>query len=380
MIERELEKEEKKHTTPRELLIVPPPFFATTSTSSSRCIWCPRYFRCIRILLAATTSFYSIYWYIRSDRYKADDSILETITFVLYEDSEKTSNQKLTSKKEWLKPPSIRRKGPATPEPPDYSSLTSPRLCEQLAYGCFAITYEPLAENSLLAKIGDMTTFMTGTVTDAKKVTKNHATAKPNFKEGDHVRIDVNRPLPLGRPPVHKFYIDRHDSSSCRKDVRTHMRILSVVRIKAYSRYGYDYLSELVLRRADFQEHTIAEKDFKNLYPSDFEDLNLLLLQGSMPRSNSWYNKWKLSTAVQTKDSKELVIRQQGQKYFQLGIESNHTQIKPHKTRMDAKATSSSKELTKSLISPRAVVFPWSTTMNERSCGSMKYTSSVMGC
>ncbi|GJW37698.1 hypothetical protein Tco_0060618 [Tanacetum coccineum] len=76
----------------------------------------------------------------------------------------------------------------------------------------------------------------------------------------------------------HKFYIDRHDSLSHRKEVRTHMRILSGVRIKAYSRYGYDYLSEIVLRRADFQEHTIAEKDFKNLYPSDFEDLDFLLL------------------------------------------------------------------------------------------------------
>ncbi|GKC03435.1 hypothetical protein Tco_0995045 [Tanacetum coccineum] len=60
------------------------------------------------------------------------------------------------------------------------------------------------------------------------------------------------------------------------------MRILSVVRIKAYSRYGYDYLKEITLRRADHQEYTIAEKDFKNLYPSDFEDLNLLLLQGHL--------------------------------------------------------------------------------------------------
>ncbi|GKG28592.1 hypothetical protein Tco_0415957, partial [Tanacetum coccineum] len=60
------------------------------------------------------------------------------------------------------------------------------------------------------------------------------------------------------------------------------MRILSFVRIKAYSRYVYDYLSEIVLRRADFQEHKIAEKDFRNLYPSDFEDLNLLLLQGHL--------------------------------------------------------------------------------------------------
>ncbi|GJT15873.1 hypothetical protein Tco_0874579 [Tanacetum coccineum] len=60
------------------------------------------------------------------------------------------------------------------------------------------------------------------------------------------------------------------------------MRILSVVRIKAYSRYGYDYLKEITLRRANHQEYTIAEKDFKNLYPSEFEDLNLLLLQGHL--------------------------------------------------------------------------------------------------
>nr|GEV50897.1 retrovirus-related Pol polyprotein from transposon TNT 1-94 [Tanacetum cinerariifolium] len=78
----------------------------------------------------------------------------------------------------------------------------------------------------------------------------------------------------------HKFYIDRHDSPSRQKKVISHMRILSVIRIKAYLRYGYDYLSEIFLRRADLQEHTIAKKDFKNLHPSDFEDLNLLPLQG----------------------------------------------------------------------------------------------------
>ncbi|GKF02440.1 hypothetical protein Tco_0029363 [Tanacetum coccineum] len=167
---------------------------------------------------------------------------------------------------------------------------------------------------------------------------------------GDHVRIDVNRPLPLGGPPGHgsnpalsiskmkaarypdfglellvpkqmwiddvctydinakygishwcfnrhEFYIDKHDSPSRQKDVKTHMRILSVVRIKAYSRYGYDYLSEIILRRANFQEHTIAKKDFKNLYPSDFEDLNMLLLQGHLDHLPG-SDKLMLSTAV----------------------------------------------------------------------------------
>ncbi|GJR79431.1 hypothetical protein Tco_0150216, partial [Tanacetum coccineum] len=132
--------------------------------------------------------------------------------------------------------------------------------------------------------------------------------------EGDQVRIDISKPLPLSGPPGHvtiqsQFFFNKdldylhYGSKGSGKAlsiskmkaahyhdfglellVLEHMwindvRILSVVRIKAYSRYGYDYLKEITLRRADHQKYTIAEKDYKNLYPSDFEDLNLLLLQ-----------------------------------------------------------------------------------------------------
>ncbi|GKC62305.1 hypothetical protein Tco_1094903, partial [Tanacetum coccineum] len=64
--------------------------------------------------------------------------------------------------------------------------------------------------------------------------------------------------------------------------VRTHMRILSVVRIKVFSLHGYDYMKKTILRRADLKEYNIAERDFKYLYPSDFEDLYLLNLQGHL--------------------------------------------------------------------------------------------------
>ncbi|GKA55180.1 hypothetical protein Tco_0754129 [Tanacetum coccineum] len=64
-----------------------------------------------------------------------------------------------------------------------------------------------------------------------------------------------------------------------RRAIRTHMQILSVVRIKVFSLYGYDYMKKIVLRRADPQEYIIAERDFKYLYLSDFEDLYLLNLQ-----------------------------------------------------------------------------------------------------
>nr|GEU87533.1 retrovirus-related Pol polyprotein from transposon TNT 1-94 [Tanacetum cinerariifolium] len=49
-----------------------------------------------------------------------------------------------------------------------------------------------------------------------------------------------------------EFYIDRHIADSSRKVVKTYMRILSVVSIKAYSRYGYDYLKEITLCIADY--------------------------------------------------------------------------------------------------------------------------------
>nr|GEV20845.1 hypothetical protein [Tanacetum cinerariifolium] len=73
-----------------------------------------------------------------------------------------------------------------------------------------------------------------------------------------------------------------HTSKGDRRAVRTHMRILSVVRIKVISMYGYNYMKKIVLRKADLNEHIIVERDFKYLYPSDFEDLYLLNLQGHL--------------------------------------------------------------------------------------------------
>ncbi|GJY79876.1 hypothetical protein Tco_0492627 [Tanacetum coccineum] len=121
-----------------------------------------------------------------------------------------------------------------------------------------------------------------------------------------------------------RFYIDRHTSEGDRRGVRTHMRILSVVRIEVFSLYGYDYMKKIVLRRADLQEHIIAERDFKYLYPSDFEDLYLLNLQGHLNHLPP-KDKKILTTAVNLW-TRNLVIRQRVED-FQLGIESYQTQL-----------------------------------------------------
>ncbi|GJR71889.1 hypothetical protein Tco_0084254 [Tanacetum coccineum] len=151
-----------------------------------------------------------------------------------------------------------------------------------------------------------------------------------------------------------QFYIDRHSADTNRRAiVRTHMRILSVVRIEVFSLYGYDYMKKIVLRRADNQEYTIAESDFKDLYPSDFEDLYLLNLQGHLNHLPP-KDKKILSTAVNLW-IRNLVIRKRVED-FQLGIESYQTQLNLTKPRWEATGLEFMHDY-KILDSPRAVVF-----------------------
>ncbi|GKB01935.1 hypothetical protein Tco_0829979 [Tanacetum coccineum] len=62
-----------------------------------------------------------------------------------------------------------------------------------------------------------------------------------------------------------RFYIDRHTSEGDCRAVRTHMRILSVIRIKVFPMYGYNYMKKIVLRRANLKEYVIMERDFTQL-------------------------------------------------------------------------------------------------------------------
>nr|GEU32624.1 hypothetical protein [Tanacetum cinerariifolium] len=134
-----------------------------------------------------------------------------------------------------------------------------------------ASTYVTPAESSLLAKTGDMMNFLNWYYRQVNKTKLTQADLKGHAYEvvdwtnpgGDQVRIDVNLPLPLGGPPGH-VTIQSHDSSSRRKEVRSHMRILSVVRIKAYSRYGSTGLqSQGIQDQAAQSEYEYAFLDTK---------------------------------------------------------------------------------------------------------------------
>ncbi|GKD22435.1 hypothetical protein Tco_1224138 [Tanacetum coccineum] len=239
-----------------------------------------------------------------------DDSIPDEQ--VLLSDNEDSGNDHLPkddSRQDWWKPlPEEER--PATPEPAWTIPSSHKADVENNWASALATTYEPPAENSLLAKTGDMTTFLKWYCRQVNKTELTQADfkgqayevvkafypdvihlqfqmeechkmltnqvdwANPEGDQGSCPALSISKIKAASYPDFglellvpeqmwiddvctydvsakygishwwftrQKFYIDRHDSPSRRKDVRTHMRILSVVRIKAYSRYGYDY-------------------------------------------------------------------------------------------------------------------------------------------
>ncbi|GKA15102.1 hypothetical protein Tco_0694849 [Tanacetum coccineum] len=150
-----------------------------------------------------------------------------------------------------------------------------------------------------------------------------------------------------------EFYINKHSEPSDREAVRSQMRILSVISVKVFEKYGYNYLREIILRRADYQEYKISEKDFKNLHPNDFEDLFLLNIQeklNHLPKTD----KTSLYTAVNMW-IRNLVIRNRVGD-LQLEIESYQTKINLKRPNWDA-ADYYFKEDYTIVPKPRSVVY-----------------------
>nr|GEU91279.1 uncharacterized mitochondrial protein AtMg00810-like [Tanacetum cinerariifolium] len=118
-------------------------------------------------------------------------------------------------------------------------------------------------------------------------------------------------------------------------------------------RFYIDRHTSEVLCRADLNKHVIAKRDFKYLYPSDFEDLYLLNLQGHLNHLPP-KDKKILSTAV-NQWTRHLVTRQRVED-FQLRIESYQTQLNLTKPQWDARGFKYKHDYTV-IDSPRAIMF-----------------------
>ncbi|GJV07510.1 hypothetical protein Tco_1345166 [Tanacetum coccineum] len=121
--------------------------------------------------------------------------------------------------------------------------------------------------------------------------------------------------------------------------------------------------SRIILRRADYQEYKISEKDFKNLHPNDFEDLFLLNIQeklNHLPKTD----KTSLHTAVNMWIRNLVIRNRMGD--LQLGIESYQTKINLERPNWGFTGLLLERRLYESrTLKPRAVV-PTETEMIKR--------------
>nr|GEW60880.1 retrovirus-related Pol polyprotein from transposon TNT 1-94 [Tanacetum cinerariifolium] len=310
---------------------------------------------------------------------------------------------KVNLSQDWWKP--LEEERPATPKL-SWSILSSdaPILPNNWA-SALASSYIPPPEDSLLAQTGPdyeiIKVFHLDVIHLQYQMEECHKLLTDSVDDSI-LRHNVSKPLPLSGPPGQvsfqsDFFFNkdleylRYDSKGsrpalsiskmkaayypdaglekmmpdqlwieeeCKYDivamyVHTNMQIFSVVRIEVFSKYGYDYMKKIVLRRADLNEHVITERDFKYLYLSDFEDLYLLNLQGYL---NHLLPKVKkiLTTAV-NQWTRHLVIRQRIED-FQPWIESYQTQLNLTKPQWDATGFEYKYEYT-IINSPWAVMF-----------------------
>nr|GFA17289.1 hypothetical protein [Tanacetum cinerariifolium] len=312
-----------------------------------------------------------------SDSMMNDDSIPdEQIQFYDDEDTKNDHLPKADTRKDWWKPlPEEER--PATPEPAwiipssNISNMTAflNWYCQKINKIVLTqVDFEGKAYEVVKAFYPDVIHIQSQMEDCHKMLVDQIDWAIP---KGDQVRIDVSRSMPVGGPLGHvtiqtQFCFNK-DLEYLRYGNKGSRPALSISKMKAarYPDFGLKLLVSEQLRiddactydisakygishwwfnrhkfyidrhdsSVDFQEHTIAEKDLKNLYPNNFKDLNMLLLQGHLDHLPG-SNKRMLSTTFKLW-TRNLVTRQRV-KDFQLDIKSYQTQLNLTKPEWDA--------------------------------------------
>nr|GEX99686.1 hypothetical protein [Tanacetum cinerariifolium] len=106
--------------------------------------------------------------------------------------------------------------------------------------------------------------------------------------EGERTPYDLCKPLPLQGQRQYASSLTkpkatwaRNNQVSCQK-VYSQMKILSIIRLSIDKQFGYGYLKEIIVRRANQKECVFNEADFKRLHMYDIEEMYLLYAQNKL--------------------------------------------------------------------------------------------------
>ncbi|GJT11592.1 hypothetical protein Tco_0858634 [Tanacetum coccineum] len=109
-----------------------------------------------------------------------------------------------------------------------------------------------------------------------------------------------------------------------RHEVYSKLNIKSVQSIKVNKQYGYAYLEEIMVTRADEKDYKFAEADFPNLNQNDIEDLYLLKIQNKICNIKG-AEEYDLINALKMY-IRRIVIKKRV-KDVQMGVESYQTKL-----------------------------------------------------
>nr|GEX28599.1 hypothetical protein [Tanacetum cinerariifolium] len=271
---------------------------------------------------------------------------------------------KVNLRQDWWKP--LEEKRPTTPEPAWSISSSDALVPTNNWASALASNYSPPPKDSLLTQTGDIATFidwfckrrvlnelkpqdLEGLAFEIIKVFHPDMIHLQYQMEECHklltdsvddpiLRNNVSKPLPLGGPPgqvtIQSDFFFNKDLEYLRYGSKGSRHALSILKMTAT--YNPD-----------------AELEQMYLYPSDFEDLYLLNLQGHLNHLPP-KDKKILTTAV-NQWTIHLVFRHHIED-FQLGIESYQTQLNLTKPQWDARSFESKHDYTV-IDSSRAVMF-----------------------
>ncbi|GJS16891.1 hypothetical protein Tco_0411363 [Tanacetum coccineum] len=202
------------------------------------------------------------------------------------EDTDNAHMPKIPDTTTWFRP-ILEEERPASPKPEwVIPPIDLPEADNNWA-NAFAKAHQDPDENKLHNKIDDIGSFIRWYCRRIGKEELSKADLEgPTFMmvKGFH---ENNISLQFQMEECHKLLTNQIDlvnpeGHQIVPDISNTVALKENLQVRTYERYGYNYLREIFLRRADYNEYKISEKDFKSLHPNDFEDLNILYIQGKL--------------------------------------------------------------------------------------------------
>ncbi|GJZ49397.1 hypothetical protein Tco_0603587 [Tanacetum coccineum] len=135
--------------------------------------------------------------------------------------------------------------------------------------------------------------------------------------------------------------------------VYSRMKILSVVRISVEKEYGYGYLKEIVVKRANQKEYRFKEPDFLRLYLNDIEDMFLLYYQNKLHHLDG---NIQTGLAIALRFFIQRSVLKHIVEDVQLGVESYQTKLNLTKPQISA-PDADNKEPYTIFYKPRGVIY-----------------------